>query len=51
MHEDGRANPKGKMKAFIRSIKKVGDTFVKAYLMSLMLTINPGSQNNQHNRY
>ncbi len=40
------------MKAFVRSIKAMGDTFVKAYLMSLMITINPGSQNNPpRNRY
>jgi hypothetical protein len=41
------------MKAFVRSIIKMGDTFVKAYLMSLMIAINPGSQNhhNTHNRY
>ena len=39
------------MKAFVRSIKKVGDTFVKAYLMSLMITLNPDNQNKPHDRY
>jgi len=50
-HEDGGANPKGNMKAFVRSIQKMGDTFVKAYLMSLMIAINPGSQTNTNRRY
>ena len=40
------------MKVLVRKFKFVGDTFVKAYLMSLMITINPGSQNNPpRNRY
>lgn len=39
------------MKALVRSIKKVGDTFVKAYLMSLMINITPVNQNNKPNRY
>ena len=46
-----RVNQKEKMKAFVLSIKKVGDTFVKAYLMSLMIAINPGSQTNTNRRY
>ncbi len=46
-----RANQKDKMKAFVRSIKKVGDAFVKAYLMSLMITLNPDSQNKPRDRY
>jgi hypothetical protein len=51
MHEDGRANPKGNMKAFVRSIRKMGNTFVKAYLMSLMIAMNTGDQTNSHHRY
>jgi len=39
------------MKAFVRSIKKVGDAFVKAYLMSLMITLNPDNQNKPRDRY
>ena len=46
-----RANQKDKMKAFVRSIKKVGDAFVKAYLMSLMITLNSDSQNKPRDRY
>ncbi len=49
--EDRRANQKEKMKAFVLSIKKVGDAFVKAYLMSLMITLNPDSQNKPRDRY
>ncbi|KXK13678.1 MAG: hypothetical protein UZ14_CFX002001530 [Chloroflexi bacterium OLB14] len=39
------------MKALVRSIKKMGDTFVKAYLMSLMINITPANQNNKQDRY
>lgn len=39
------------MKAFVRSIQKMGDTFVKAYLMSLMIAINPGSQAQHNSRH
>jgi hypothetical protein len=39
------------MKALVRSIKKVGDTFVKAYLMSLMISITPVNQNKKQTRY
>jgi hypothetical protein len=46
-----RATQKDKMKAFVRSIKKVGDAFVKAYLMSLMITLNSDSQNKPRDRY
>jgi hypothetical protein len=46
-----RANQKEKMKAFVRSIQKVGDAFVKAYLMSLMIILNPDSQNKPRDRY
>ena len=46
-----RANQKDKMKALVRRFKKVGDAFVKAYLMSLMITLNPDSQNKPRGRY
>lgn len=39
------------MKALVRRFKKVGDAFVKAYLMSLMITLNPDSQNKPRDRY
>ncbi len=39
------------MKAFVRKFKALGDTFVKAYLMSLMITINPENQNKIDDRY
>ena len=46
-----RANQKDKMKALVRRFKKVGDAFVKAYLMSLMITLNSDSQNKPRDRY
>ncbi len=49
--EDRGANQKDKMKALVRRFKKVGDAFVKAYLMSLMITLNPDSQNKPRDRY
>ena len=39
------------MKAFVRRFKALGDTFVKAYLMSLMITLNPDIQNKPRDRY
>ncbi len=39
------------MKAFVCNIKKIGDAFVKAYLASLMIVLNPNSQSKAPNRY
>jgi hypothetical protein len=42
---------KGSMKALARVLKTVGDTFVKVYMTSLMISIFPGNQtaSNDHN--
>jgi hypothetical protein len=41
------------MKALVRKFKVVGDTFIKAYLMSLMIVVNTGAMDTprEHNRY
>jgi len=38
------------MKALVRLIKTVGDTFVKVYMTSLMISIFPGDQTASNNR-
>lgn len=39
------------MKALVSRMKKLGDTFVKAYLLSLMINFTPVNQNQKNNRY
>jgi hypothetical protein len=38
------------MKALARVLKTVGDTFVKVYMTSLMISIFPGNQTSDVNR-
>ena len=39
------------MKALVRKFMSVGDTFVKAYLMSLLIVVTPGDAGDPPNRY
>jgi hypothetical protein len=51
MNPASRANLKGFMNTLARVLKTVGDTFVKMYMTSLMISIFPGNPSNSNNRY